>query len=309
MLLHSPPATAAACAARQCTMTSVLGSQAAAGAVLRRRAVHTAAASAEQTAERMRATRSLLNAYVTPFDAATMQAVSAVTAAPATAAAPSAASSSAAAAAASASAAATASSAPLFVSLKDNFCLAGHRTTAASRMLSSFVPHYDSTVAARLKARGALITGKTNMDEFGMGSFSANSHFSRVVNPWSFRGCRSAADVASVLSDDSRLLSAGGSSGGAAAALSAGTCGASIGSDTGGSIRLPASYCGLLGLKPTYGRVSRFGLISYASSLDTPSIMAKDTATLRDIMSQSRANEHSASGAEARAMGNRQRGR
>jgi Asp-tRNA(Asn)/Glu-tRNA(Gln) amidotransferase A subunit family amidase len=92
--------------------------------------------------------------------------------------------------------------------------------------------------------------------------------------------------VAAVASDESLLLSAGGSSGGSAAALAAGTCDASIGSDTGGSIRLPASYCGLLGLKPTYGRVSRYGLISYASSMDTPSIMAKNTRDLRTVLGQ-----------------------
>lgn len=160
------------------------------------------------------------------------------------------------------------------VAHKDLFCTEGVQTTSASAILKGFVPTYESTVTAKLRDAGVVMLGKTNMDEFAMGASNLTSHYGHVVNPWKKTG-----------SDED--LVPGGSSGGAAAAVAAHTCVAATATDTGGSIRQPSSFTGLTGIKPTYGRCSRWGIIAFASSLDQAGVIGRnvrDNAIMLEAM-------------------------
>ncbi len=159
--------------------------------------------------------------------------------------------------------------------IKDLFCTKNIRTTCASKMLENFIPSYESTVTKKLFDAGAICLGKTNMDEFAMGSANANSFFGKAINPYKRK-------------DSAEDLVPGGSSGGSAVAVSAFLCAGATGSDTGGSIRQPASFTNLVGVKPTYGRSSRYGMIAFASSLDQAGVFARnvrDSALLQKIIS------------------------
>lgn len=169
------------------------------------------------------------------------------------------------------------------VAVKDNLCTKGITTSAGSRILENYVPPYSATAVDRLEAAGAVVIGKTNMDEFGMGSSTEGSSFHVTRNPWA----------------EDRVP--GGSSGGSAAAMAAGECAIALGSDTGGSIRQPASFCGVTGLKCSYGRVSRYGLLAYASSLDTVgpiTTSVRDAALVLEIIAGADRNDSTCLSAE-----------
>ena len=156
------------------------------------------------------------------------------------------------------------------IGIKDLFCTKDLKTTAGSRILENWTSPYTATAVKKLEREGAFVIGKCNLDEFGMGSTGENSYFKVVKNPWG------------------KDRSAGGSSSGSAVAVSAGFCPASLGTDTGGSVRLPAHYCGIVGVKPSYGRVSRYGMIAYASSLDQAGVFTKtveDASLILDVIS------------------------
>ena len=171
--------------------------------------------------------------------------------------------------------------------IKDLFCTKGIKTTAASRILENFIPEYESSVTQNLLDEGAVFLGKLNLDEFAMGSSNKTSAWGEVINPWKEKG-----------GEKNGALSPGGSSGGSAAAVSAGLCAAALGTDTGGSVRQPAALTGTVGLKPSYGRCSRWGIIAFASSLDQAGTLTRsveDAALLLNVMAGSDAKDATSS--------------
>ncbi|GME80892.1 unnamed protein product [[Candida] boidinii] len=156
-----------------------------------------------------------------------------------------------------------------FCAIKDNIATIEEPTTCASKILSTYTSPFNATVVDLLENSGSTVVGKTNLDEFGMGNSTTNSYFGSTLNP--------------IYENDKEMRIVGGSSGGSAAAVASGVSDFALGTDTGGSVRLPAAYTGIVGFKPSYGRISRWGVIAYAQSLDTVGILAKDVMTTRKV--------------------------